>query len=98
MIKLPGTEEGIPAIRELTADGINVNITLLFSRTMYERVVDAYLAGLEDRLPGGGGLGCLASVASFFVSRIDSAVDPRVVPVSRLARSSAPTRWAAATR
>jgi transaldolase / glucose-6-phosphate isomerase len=78
MIKVPGTEEGIPAIRELIAAGINVNITLLFSSAVYERVVEAYLAGLEDRLAAGEELSSIASVASFFVSRIDSAVDPRV--------------------
>jgi transaldolase/glucose-6-phosphate isomerase len=78
MIKVPGTEEGIPAIRELTALGINVNITLLFSTAVYEHVVEAYLAGLEDLLADGGDVSRVASVASFFVSRIDSAIDPRV--------------------
>ncbi len=78
MIKVPGTEEGIPAIRRLTAEAINVNITLLFSKAVYERVVDAYLSGLEDRLADGGQIERIASVASFFVSRIDSAIDPRV--------------------
>jgi transaldolase / glucose-6-phosphate isomerase len=78
MIKVPGTEEGIPAIRELIAAGINVNITLLFSTAVYERVAGAYLAGLEDRLAAGGEISRLASVASFFVSRVDSAVDPRI--------------------
>lgn len=78
MIKVPGTEEGIPAIRQLIAQGINVNITLLFSTAVYERVVDAYLAGLEDRLAAGREIARIASVASFFVSRIDSMVDPQV--------------------
>ncbi len=78
MIKVPGTEEGIPAIRQLTAQGINVNITLLFSTAVYERVVEAYLAGLEDRLAAGGEIARIASVASFFVSRIDSMADPLV--------------------
>jgi transaldolase len=78
MIKVPGTEEGIPAIRQLIGDGINVNITLLFSVLVYERVVEAYLAGLEDRLAGGGDVARIASVASFFISRIDSAVDHRL--------------------
>jgi transaldolase / glucose-6-phosphate isomerase len=78
MIKVPGTEEGIPAIRQLIGEGINVNITLLFSVVVYERVVDAYLAGLEDRLAAGGDVARVASVASFFISRIDSAVDPQV--------------------
>ena len=78
MIKVPGTEEGIPAIRQLIGQGINVNITLLFSTVVYERVVEAYLAGLEDRLAAGGEIARIASVASFFISRIDSAVDPWV--------------------
>ncbi len=75
MIKVPGTEQGMPAIRELIADGINVNVTLLFSQSAYEAVADAYVAGLEQRLARKQGLGRLASVASFFISRIDSAVD-----------------------
>ena len=78
MIKVPGTEEGIPAIRQLIGLAINVNITLLFSTVVYEQVVEAYLAGLEDRLASGGEIARIASVASFFISRIDSAVDPRV--------------------
>jgi transaldolase / glucose-6-phosphate isomerase len=78
MIKVPGTDEGIPAIRQLIAAQINVNITLLFSTSVYERVVEAYLAGLEDLLANGGDISRVASVASFFVSRIDSAIDPRV--------------------
>ena len=78
MIKVPGTEQGIPAIRQLIGQAINVNITLLFSTVVYEHVVDAYLAGLEDRLANGGEITRIASVASFFISRIDSAVDPRV--------------------
>ncbi|MGI8420698.1 MAG: bifunctional transaldolase/phosoglucose isomerase, partial [Gaiellaceae bacterium] len=78
MIKVPGTEEGIPAIRQLIGQAINVNVTLLFSTGVYERVVDAYLTGLEDRLASGGEIARIASVASFFISRIDSAIDPRV--------------------
>jgi transaldolase/glucose-6-phosphate isomerase len=78
MIKVPGTEEGIPAIRQLIGEGINVNITLLFSVLVYERVVEAYLSGLEARLVDGGDVAHVASVASFFISRIDSAVDHRV--------------------
>jgi transaldolase / glucose-6-phosphate isomerase len=75
MIKVPGTPEGLPAIRQLLSEGINVNITLLFSQATYEKVVEAYLAGLEARLAEGGDVSGVASVASFFVSRIDSAVD-----------------------
>ena len=78
MIKVPGTDEGIPAITQLIAAGINVNITLLFSTAVYERVVEAYLAGLEELLADGGDISRVASVASFFVSRIDSAIDLRV--------------------
>jgi len=75
MIKVPGTPEGIVALRQLIADGININVTLLFAQAAYERVADAYLAGLEDRAARGQDLGSIASVASFFVSRIDSAVE-----------------------
>jgi transaldolase/glucose-6-phosphate isomerase len=75
MVKVPATEAGLPAIHRLTGEGINVNITLLFSQDVYEQVVEAYLGGLEDLVARGGNPGKLASVASFFVSRIDVAVD-----------------------
>src|SRR5271170_5732198 len=75
MIKVPGTPEGLPAVTDLIADGINVNITLLFARRVYEEVVEAYLAGLERLAARNGEVSRIASVASFFVSRIDSAVD-----------------------
>ena len=75
MIKVPGTAEGLPAIRDLIADGINVNITLLFARRVYEDVVEAYLSGLERLAARSGEVARIASVASFFVSRIDTAVD-----------------------
>ena len=75
MIKVPATPEGLPAIRYLIADGINVNITLLFAQQVYEQVVEAYLAGLEALAAKGGDVARIASVASFFVSRIDTAVD-----------------------
>jgi transaldolase / glucose-6-phosphate isomerase len=75
MIKVPATKAGLPAIRELIGEGINVNITLLFSQQVYEKVVEAYLAGLEHLVTQGGDPGGIASVASFFVSRIDVAVD-----------------------
>jgi transaldolase / glucose-6-phosphate isomerase len=75
MIKVPGTKAGLPAIQQLIGEGINVNITLLFSREVYEAVVEAYLAGLEHLAAQGGNPGKVASVASFFVSRIDVAVD-----------------------
>ena len=75
MIKVPATAEGLPAIRDLIADGINVNITLLFAQSVYEEVVEAYLAGLEALAAKGGDVARIGSVASFFVSRIDTAVD-----------------------
>jgi len=75
MIKVPGTPEGLPAIRDLIAEGINVNITLLFAQQVYEQVVEAYLSGLEAFAAKGGDISHIASVASFFVSRIDTAVD-----------------------
>ena len=75
MIKIPGTIQGLLAIRELTAAGINVNITLLFSREMHRRVIDAYIAGLEDRVAAGKALSSIHSVASFFVSRVDVKAD-----------------------
>jgi transaldolase/glucose-6-phosphate isomerase len=75
MIKVPATPEGIPAIEQLISEGINVNVTLLFSQDAYERVAKAYIAGLEKRSAGGHPLDHVASVASFFISRIDSAID-----------------------
>jgi transaldolase len=76
MIKVPATAAGVGAIRELTARGIRVNATLIFSAAQYADVSEAYLSGLEERLAVGRSLGPMASVASFFVSRVDSAVDP----------------------
>jgi transaldolase len=76
MIKVPATKEGLPAIRELTGQGINVNITLLFGLPRYREVAEAYLAGLEDRLSLSRPVRGIASVASFFLSRIDVLVDP----------------------
>jgi transaldolase / glucose-6-phosphate isomerase len=75
MIKVPATPEGIPAIEQLIGEGINVNITLLFAQAVYERVTQAYMAGLERRAAQAGDLSRVASVASFFVSRIDTAID-----------------------
>jgi transaldolase/glucose-6-phosphate isomerase len=75
MVKVPATPEGLPAIHDLTADGINVNITLLFAQQVYEQVVEAYLSGLEALAAKGGDISQIASVASFFVSRIDTEVD-----------------------
>jgi transaldolase/glucose-6-phosphate isomerase len=75
MIKVPATDEGLPAVRALIAIGVNVNVTLIFSCQVYRQVAKAYLAGLEDRGVAGGDLSRVASVASFFVSRIDTKVD-----------------------
>jgi transaldolase len=78
MIKIPGTPAGIPAIRQAIANGINVNVTLLFAVESYRAVAEAYLAGLEERAAAGWSIGGIASVASFFVSRVDTAVDKRL--------------------
>jgi len=75
MIKVPGTEAGVVAFERLTAAGVNVNVTLLFSVARYEAIVDAYLKGLEQRLDAGQSIAGQTSVASFFISRVDSAVD-----------------------
>lgn len=78
MVKIPATREGIPAIRKAIAAGLNINVTLIFSLVRYHEVMDAYLAGLEDRLAGGETIEHIASVASFFVSRVDTKVDSRL--------------------
>jgi len=75
MIKIPATQEGIPAIRQMISEGANINVTLIFSQPVYEQVVDAYLSGLEDRVKQDKEIHNIASVASFFISRIDTAVD-----------------------
>jgi transaldolase/glucose-6-phosphate isomerase len=75
MVKIPGTQEGLPAIEEATALGLNINITLLFSVENYKQVVEAYLRGLEKRVKRGQPIKTINSVASFFVSRVDSSVD-----------------------
>lgn len=75
MVKIPATPEGIPAIRRCIAAGININITLMFSIEQYRAVAEAYISGLEDRLAAGGAIAGIASVASIFVSRIDSLID-----------------------
>jgi transaldolase len=86
-IKVPGTAAGLPAIEQLVADGVNVNVTLLFGLERYAAVADAYLRGLERRLEAGLPLGGIASVASFFLSRIDVAIDPEL---DRLAEAGGP--------
>jgi len=75
MIKIPGTAEGLPAIQQALSEGININVTLLFAQEVYVKVAEAYIAGLEQFAKSGGDVSKMASVASFFISRIDSAVD-----------------------
>src|SRR5215472_1470558 len=75
LIKVPGTLQGLPAIRELIGEGININVTLLFAQEMYEKVAEAYISGLEDLAARSGNLKKEAGVASFFISRIDTLVD-----------------------
>jgi transaldolase / glucose-6-phosphate isomerase len=78
MIKVPGTKEGLPAIRQLLEEGININITLLFAQSVYEQVAEAFIAALEARAKKGQDVSHIASVASFFVSRIDTLVDSQI--------------------
>ena len=78
MVKVPATQPGIPAIRQLIGRGLNINVTLLFAVSVYEQVVETYLAGLEDLNRSGGDLSKIGSVASIFVSRIDVATDKRL--------------------
>lgn len=78
MIKVPGTPEGVPAVRQLTSEGININITLLFAQEAYIKVADAYIEGLEAAQKAGIDISGIASVASFFVSRIDTLVDSMI--------------------
>lgn len=87
MVKVPGTEEGAKAVRRLIGSGVNVNITLLFAIAAHERVIEAYMAGLEDRLQANQPIDGLASVASFFVSRVDTEIDKRL---DALAANAAP--------
>src|ERR1700733_2648949 len=89
MVKVPATQEGLPAIQHLIGEGISINITLLFSQKVYIQVAEAYLAGLEKLVAGGGDPSHVASVASFFVSRIDSAVDKELD--EKIARANDPT-------
>ena len=78
MIKVPGTAEGIPAFQQLISEGININVTLLFAQEVYEKVAEAYIVGLEQLAGRGGDVSKMASVASFFISRIDTLVDSKV--------------------
>ena len=92
MVKVPATPEGLPAIEHLIGEGISINITLLFSQKVYVQVAEAYLAGLEKYIAGGGDPSHVASVASFFVSRIDSAVDKQLD--EKIAKANDPTEKA----
>jgi transaldolase len=84
MIKVPGTPAGVPAIEELTGRGVNINVTLLFSVARYDQVIDAYMAGIERRVATNQPIDTIASVASFFVSRIDAKIDPLLASHSDL--------------
>lgn len=92
MVKVPGTPEGTVAIRRLIAEGVNVNVTLLFALAAHDRVIEAYLAGLEDRLAARSPIGHVASVASFFVSRVDTEVDRRLNALAESASGDARDR------
>lgn len=89
MIKIPGTEPGLAAIRDTIAAGINVNVTLLFSPDRYRAVANAYFDGLEARLAAGKPIDNIASVASFFLSRIDTLVDKQIDELAKAGRSEA---------
>lgn len=78
MIKIPATQSGLPAIREMIAEGRNVNVTLIFSLSRYQDVMDAYIDGLEQRMASGSPVSNIASVASFFISRVDNEIDKRL--------------------
>ncbi|HVC09972.1 MAG TPA: transaldolase [Elusimicrobiota bacterium] len=91
MIKVPGTPEGIPAIETLISEGINVNVTLLFSRDLYAKAAWAYVAGLEQRAASGQSVSGIAGVASFFVSRIDTAADARLAEAAKAGGERAKT-------
>ena len=89
MIKVPGTAEGLPAIEQLVSEGMNINVTLLFAQEVYEKVAEAYISGLEKYAASGGDLSHVASVASFFISRIDSLVDSKVEEALKATTDSA---------
>ena len=95
MIKVPGTEEGSKALRRLIADGLNVNVTLLFAVEAYARIIEAYLTGLEERMKAGGDLHRVGSVASFFISRVDNEVDARLDAIIKDADSASRSRLGA---
>jgi len=89
MIKVPATPEGVPAIRQLLEEGLNINITLLFAQSAYEKVAEAFIAALEARAAKGQPINHIASVASFFVSRIDSLIDGKIDAMLKTAAGDA---------
>src|SRR6266403_2114817 len=89
MVKVPATPEGVPAIRQLLEEGLNINITLLFAQSAYEKVAEAYIAALEARAAKGQPVNHIASVASFFVSRIDSLIDSKIDALLKTASGDA---------
>jgi transaldolase / glucose-6-phosphate isomerase len=91
MVKVPATPEGVPAIRQLLEDGLNINITLLFAQSAYEKVAEAYVAALEARAAKGQPINHIASVASFFVSRIDTLIDSKIDGLLKTAAGDAKT-------
>ncbi|HEV3419590.1 MAG TPA: transaldolase [Candidatus Acidoferrum sp.] len=91
MIKVPATPEGVPAIRQLLEDGLNINITLLFAQSAYEKVAEAFIAALEARAAKGQPINQIASVASFFVSRIDTLIDSKIDALLKTAAGDAKT-------
>jgi len=88
MIKVPGTAEGIPAFQQLISEGININVTLLFAQEVYEKVAEGYIAGLQQYAGSGGDVSRMASVASFFISRIDNSVDAIVAERLKTAKEA----------
>ena len=88
MVKVPGTTEGVPAFQQLISEGININVTLLFAQDMYQQIAEAYIVGLEQLAAQGGNIAKMASVASFFISRIDTAAD--AIIAARLKTSKDP--------
>jgi transaldolase len=92
MVKIPGTAEGLPAIRQCLAEGVNINITLLFSIDRYREVMEMWFQAMEERVERGEPVGSIASVASFFVSRVDTKVDERLEKMAAEARGDAKAR------
>jgi transaldolase len=89
MVKIPGTAEGVPAIRQCLSDGLNINVTLLFGVPRYREVMDGYLAALEDRVKKGQPVDRIRSVASFFVSRVDTNVDGKLDALTKAGNAKA---------